>query len=75
MKEQPNTYMFVEDYTITSPLGCTLCKELRVLKEEKIIPPCLTLDDKVPRYIYDKTATISTMQTPYKPAYRKIQSI
>jgi hypothetical protein len=39
---------------VVSTLGCTLLQRIESSQREKILPPCLTLDDKVHRYIYDK---------------------
>jgi hypothetical protein len=58
--ERATKYMFVDACTTTSTLGCTLLQRIESSQEEKILPPCLTLDDKVHRYIYDK-------QLPYQP--------
>jgi hypothetical protein len=58
--ETATKYLFVDACTTTSTLGCTLLQRIENTSHAKILPPCLSLDDKVHRYIYDK-------QLPYQP--------
>ncbi len=58
--EHATKYMFVDACTTTSTLGCTLLQRIDRGQDEKILPTCLSLDNKVHRLIYDK-------QWPYQP--------
>jgi hypothetical protein len=52
--EKAAKYMFVVAYTTTSTQGYTLLQRIESHQEEKILPPCLTLNGKVHRYINDR---------------------
>jgi hypothetical protein len=58
--EHATKYMFVDACTTTSTLGCTLLQRIDTKSDDKILPTCLNLDDKVHRIIYDR-------QLPYQP--------
>ena len=58
--EHATKYMFVDACTTTSTLGCTLMQKIDSSTDDKILPTCLNLDDKVHRIIFDK-------QLPYQP--------
>ena len=58
--EHATKYMFVDACTTTSTLGCTLLQRIDNCTDEKVLPTCLNLNNKVHREIYNR-------QWPYQP--------
>jgi hypothetical protein len=48
--EKATKYMFVDACTTTSTLGCTLLQRIDHCQDDKVLPPCLNLYNKVHRY-------------------------
>ena len=54
-------YIFVDASTATGSLGAVLLQRIDGCEGEKVLPPCLDLDDATHRYVYDH-------ELPYQPA-------
>ena len=59
--ERAEKYLWVDAATSSGVLGAVLAQKKKGVKDEKIIPTCLDLDDPVHRIIFDK-------EFPYEPA-------
>jgi len=60
IREDAEKYLWVDASTTSGVLGAVLAQKVYGIKEEKIIPTCLNLDDEVHRIIFDK-------ELPYEP--------
>ena len=61
IREDAEKYLWVDASTTSGVLGAVLAQKVYGLKDEKIVPTCLSLDDEVHRIIFDK-------ELPYEPA-------
>jgi hypothetical protein len=74
--EQATKYMFVDACTTTSTLGCTLLQRIDNCRDEKVLPACLNLDNKVHRKYMIGNGHISHAKFSilYQLSYQNLQN-